>query len=151
MDKMTLAVLSIREATNVLNRLQSTAPLYSSCLKSRLSLQHLIKGTVSRDWYFFVGLSILISTSLYAPIVFKVFQIMNFLFASLKLLYLLILKMLNEAFLIIPFSVIGRWSPASSPHWLQGKCVKLTCQRWLSVWFLQDHSNLHFQVQKLLF
>ncbi len=85
-----------------------------------------------------------------APIVFMVFQKLSLPYTN-KTFYLLpwnyctyMLKMLTETFLIIPFSVIGRCSPASSPYWLQWKCAKLTCQRRLSGWFLQDHRRLPF-------
>lgn len=37
--------------------------------------------------------------------------------------FLLILKMLTEALLRIPFSVVGQCSPMSTPFWLQGKCA----------------------------
>jgi hypothetical protein len=60
---------------------------------------------------YFEGLTILISLSLFALMVFKSFSvpytIINFLFASLKL-PVLILKMLTETLLRFPISVISR-------------------------------------------
>ncbi len=51
------------------------------------------------------------------------YTIINFLFSFLKLL--LILKMLPEALLKIPLSVIGQCSLVPTSHWLQGKCVRI--------------------------
>jgi hypothetical protein len=55
--------------------------------------------------------------------------------------YLLILKFLTEILLVIPFPVIGRCSPVSTPHWLQGKCAKNTCRKVpLQVNFLDERN-----------
>jgi len=51
------------------------------------------------------------------------YPIINFLFDSLKLL--LILKMLGETLIRIPFSVIGRCSLLPTSHWLEGKCARI--------------------------
>ncbi len=64
--------------------------------------------------------------------------------------YLLILKMFIETLLIIPFSVIGRCSTVSTPHWLQGKCAGLICHRRLPRFDFtesQAASCMHFQCQ----
>ncbi len=60
------------------------------------------------------------------------YTIINFLFASLKLLPNF--EMLTATLLIIAFSVIGGCSPVSTPHWLQGKCERNNLSR-LPVWF----------------
>jgi hypothetical protein len=91
------------------------------------SLPSYFKGPVSREG-FFEGLKTLISTfrlskAFHYPIEFLTFYL-------LFLSDLLILKMLTETLLIIPFSVIGRCSPVPTPHWLQGKCA-----RWPSLRF----------------
>ncbi len=72
-----------------------------------------VKGTVSRDGYFFDGLNILTVSYVYALMVSRPFKsfslpylIDNFLFASLKLLTIL-KKMLTETIFRILFSVIG--------------------------------------------
>jgi hypothetical protein len=54
--------------------------------------------------------------------------------------YLLILKMLTETRLIIPFSVIGRFSPVSTPHWLLGKDARLVTGGFR--YDLQNHRRL---------
>jgi hypothetical protein len=46
----------------------------------------------------------------------------SFLLASMKLLTYS--ENRTETLFWIPFSVIGRCSPVSNPHWLQGKCAK---------------------------
>jgi hypothetical protein len=61
-------------------------------------------------------------------------QLLTFLFHFLLYNYLIILKMLTETLLRIPFSVIGLCSLVPSYHWLQGKCAQeLTCHRRLPV------------------
>jgi hypothetical protein len=55
-------------------------------------------------------------------------------FASLKLL--IILKMLTETLLRIPFSVIGRCSLVPTSHWLQGKYTRV------NLCILQNHKRL---------
>ncbi len=81
---------------------------------------------------FFEGVTILIKV--YAMIFLRssknvslCYTIINSLFYSLKLL--LIVKILTETLLRIPFSVIGRPSSVSNPHWLQGKYAKFHCHR----------------------
>ncbi len=83
---------------------------------------------VSGDGYFFEGLIILISTfsrsfksfSLRYPI--QLFTI--YLLICLRN-YLLILKVLTETLLRIPFSVAGQCSLVLASHWLQGKCARI--------------------------
>jgi hypothetical protein len=71
------------------------------------AVMHRTRDSVTR---FFGGLNILISTSVYALMVFKVFQKLFTTLCNYLLLwnYLLILKINTETLLRIPFSVIGR-------------------------------------------
>jgi len=85
---------------------------------------------VSRVGYFFEGLNIFISTC----------KCINFLFASLN--YLLILKLLTETLLRIPFAVIGRCSLVTSSHWHRENAQELTRHRRLPVWFYKNHRCL---------
>jgi hypothetical protein len=84
-----------------------------------------VKGTMTRDGYFFKGLNILFSTFCVRADGFqdliKAFQypIQLLTFYLLLRNYLLILKMLTETLLRIPFSVIGRCSLVPTSHWLQ--------------------------------
>ncbi len=54
--------------------------------------------------------------------------IIHFLFASLKLFTVLILKMLTGTLLRIPFFVIGRCSLVPIFRWLQGKFARINLQ-----------------------
>jgi hypothetical protein len=75
------------------------------------------------------------------------FQGLQKLFTSLYNYYLLDcflklftnLKILTETLLIIPFSVIGRCSPVSTSHWLQGKCARIIMSQAASGMILQNY------------
>jgi hypothetical protein len=83
---------------------------------------------------FWEGLNILISTFCVCADLSTAFHylIFTFLFSSLKLL---ILKVLPETLLRIPFSVIGRCSLVPTSHWLQGNAQELTYHWRLPIWF----------------
>ncbi len=101
-----------------------------------------LTGTVSRDGYFLQCINILVRTFVYALIVFEIFQsfsvpyiIINFLFASLKLLTNL--EMLTENLLTIPCSAIGRCSLQCRPLiGCRENGQELTCM------ILQNHRRL---------
>ncbi len=115
---------------------------------------------MSRDGYFFEGLKFLIiifwvcadgfqglSRTFHYPIQFLTFYLVFW-------IYLLILKMLTEALLRIPFSVIGRcFSLVPTSPWLQENAQQLTCHRRLPVWFTESRaaSCKHFQCQNCHF
>jgi hypothetical protein len=105
---------------------------------------------VSRVYIFFEGLNISISTFCGCADGFqglsKAFhyplQLLTFLFNVLLYNYLIILKMLTETLLRIPFSVIGRCSLVASYHWLQGKCARINLSQAASGTILQNHRQL---------
>jgi hypothetical protein len=66
----------------------------------------------------------------------------NFVFASTYSMNLLIVKMLTETILRSPLIVIGRCSPALTPHWLQGKSAKIYLSQAAFGMILQDHRQL---------
>jgi hypothetical protein len=116
-----------------------------------------VKGTVSRNRYIVKGLNILVSTfcvcngfqglskAFHCPIQLETFYLLLW-------NYLLILKMLAETFLRIPFSVIGQrccWPLISCRENVQ----ELTCYRRLPAWFYRTTggSCKHFQSQNLRF
>ncbi len=90
-----------------------------------------IKGTVSRDGYFFEGLNILISSFCVCA---EGFQDLSQSF-HYHLALLLVLKMLTETFLRLSLSVTVRCSLVPTSHWLQGKCARITRHRQLPVLF----------------
>ena len=101
-------------------------------------------GTVSQDGYFFSGQNILISSFCVCA---------DALFASFTVVYLLILKMLTETLLIVPFSMIGRCSLVPTSHWLLGKCARINSSPAAFSIILQNHSRLPvsiFSVKKSL-
>jgi hypothetical protein len=55
---------------------------------------------------------------------------------------ILILKMLSEIVLRIPFSVIGRCSVVPASHWLQGKRARINLSQAASGVILQNHRRL---------
>jgi hypothetical protein len=56
--------------------------------------------------------------------------------------YLLLLKMLTETLLRIPFSVIGRWPLMPTSHWLQGKWARINWSQAASGIILKNHRRL---------
>jgi hypothetical protein len=84
-----------------------------------------LKGQCHKMDTFFEGLRVLIVFSKYALTVSRYLTALrhviqrNFLFASIKLLSVLILTKLTEILLRVSFVVIGHCSPASIPYWLQ--------------------------------
>ncbi len=53
--------------------------------------------------------------------------------------YLLFWKMLTDALLRTPFSVIGQCSLVSNSHWLQGQCTIINLSQVASSMILQNH------------
>jgi hypothetical protein len=76
------------------------------------------------------------------------YPIINFLFASLKLLILKMLT-LTDTLLKIHFSVIGRCSLVSTSHWLQGKCAKISLSLAASSMILQNQRRLPVSIFNL--
>ncbi len=75
----------------------------------------------------------------------EVLNILSVLLSTFYLLlwtYLLILKMLTETLIRIPFSVIGRCSLVPASHWLQGKCARINLSLAASGMILQNHRLL---------
>jgi hypothetical protein len=100
-----------------------------------------LKGIVSRDGYFFLKVQTFqLVLSVYALIILKVFLKLLaltpyncYLFICFhEILKFIILKMLTETLLGIPFSVIGECSLLPISHWLQGKFARINL---LLVWF----------------
>jgi hypothetical protein len=106
------------------------------CHKERATITPLLKVTVSRDGYFFKGLN--------SPfcVCADCFQGLSKAFNFLFLNYLLILEMLTETILRIPFSVIGRCSQVPTSHCLQGKCTIMNLSQAASGMTLQNHRRL---------
>ncbi len=119
----------------------------------------LFKGTVSRDGYFFlrskhfIQYPYFLCTRWWFSRSFESFSlpytIVNFLFASLKLLTNF--EYLIKNLLRILFSVIGRCSLVLASHWLQGIAQELIYHRRLPVWFYRitggfQCQNHHFRV-----
>ncbi len=83
---------------------------------------------------------------MFALIVFKAFQKLFTTLTTIQLLtfylllhnYLIILKILTETILRIPFSVIGQCSQVPTSHWLHGKCARMKSQADSSM-TLQNH------------
>ncbi len=50
--------------------------------------------------------------------------------------------MLTETILIIPFDVIGRCSPVSTAHWLQGKWARINLSQAAPTTILQNHRKI---------
>ncbi len=94
------------------------------------------KGTGSRYGYFFKGLHILRS--------FNSFSLPYTIISFWLLLwnYLLILKILHETLLRIPFPVIGRCSLLPISHWMQGKCARIILSQAAFGMILQNHRRL---------
>jgi DNA repair exonuclease SbcCD ATPase subunit len=52
-------------------------------------------------------------------------------------------KLLTETLLIVPFSLIGRCSPVSTPHWLQGKCARFYVSQGGFRYDFRDFKEVH--------
>jgi hypothetical protein len=74
------------------------------------------------------------------------YTIINFLFASLKLLTNFE-NAISETLLRIPFSVIGRYSSMSASHWLQDKCARINLSQATSGKILLNHRRLSVSVK----
>jgi hypothetical protein len=105
-----------------------------------------LKGTVSRDGYFFISTFCVcaegfqgLSKAFHYPIKLLTFNLLLLLWN-----YLLILKMLTETLLRIPFSVISRRSLLPTSHWLQGKWARIYLRYYF--WILQNHRRLHVSI-----
>jgi hypothetical protein len=86
----------------------------------------------------------------YALLVFKVFM-KTFTFLYIFVNFFCFFE-ITEMLLINPFSVFGRCSPVSAPHWLQKNAQELTGHRRLPAWFYRIASGFlyAFLVSKLL-
>ncbi len=111
---------------------------------------HVLKGQCHDIYgYFLESLKILVSTVCVWTDGFHCsIQLLSF--YLLLWIYLLILKMLTETLLRIPFSGIGRRSLVPTSHWLQEKCTGIYMSQAISNMILQNHRR-HFQCQNRRF
>ncbi len=129
-----LKVAGLSKAKIQLSRPGSAKEPQARTVSNRVHRSVVFQETVSRDEYF--GFCCVCADG-FQSLSKVFFPIIIFLFASLKYCKLLILKMLCESLLRIPFSVIGRCSPVSPLVCWMGKAPNsaVTDGFWFSVLF----------------